>query len=244
VPEVYVLGEATTGNGFEIPMFLGEWFESYHEFHLSFDEKLRKNRIQVWEGENRFFLTENQEVELYRQVARILTRCYNIETFEHVGFWHHAAGDFILRSEPDSLDLKLITIRQYAPLIETDEKESSAILGALLMYFIYLSIWTRLDRLDGVGDIVWSNETAVMGTWNGFFEALKLKPSCRVLPEPVGLSFKKFLRSLSEDDLFQTADLVLDTFHPNTPELPVIRKNILKHIHELSLCAVSADDPQ
>ena len=102
-------------------MFLGEWFEGYNEFHISLDPADEKHKIIVWDHEHgNYFLSTDQTKALYRQAAKILTCYYNVETFEQISSWHHAAGDFVLKCQNDEIDLKLITVRQYRPMFGND----------------------------------------------------------------------------------------------------------------------------
>jgi len=99
VPKVYGTGEVFTKDNHYISMFLGEWFEGFNEFHISRDPADGKNKIVVWDNQqSNFFLSADQIMELYRQATMILTSYYNIETFEQIFSWHHAAGDFVLKT--------------------------------------------------------------------------------------------------------------------------------------------------
>ena len=99
IPEVYARGSDMIQTGsVETRMFLAEWFEGFNEFHLSLDPSDGIYKIAVWDNNHgNFFLTNPQTMHLYRQAAKILTYYYNIETFEQIFSWHHAAGDFVLK---------------------------------------------------------------------------------------------------------------------------------------------------
>ena len=57
LPKVYGRG-CVSITGDEIGMFLGEWFQGYNEFHISFDPKDEKHKIVVWDHEHgNYFLT-------------------------------------------------------------------------------------------------------------------------------------------------------------------------------------------
>ena len=62
-------------------------------------------------------------------------------------------------------------------------------LQALLIFFLNLSIRMRLDRYDGVGDIVWADGLVVQSTLDGFFEGLALKPSVASMPDSIDKCF-------------------------------------------------------
>ena len=119
LPRVYSLGEVTSAGGIKFCMFLGEWFQDYHEFHISRQTSGNQRQVCVWDDRNgRYYLSREQTLRLYRQAARIMTGYYNVTTFEHISPWHHAAGDFIIRLNQNNIDLKLITVRGYAPLFK------------------------------------------------------------------------------------------------------------------------------
>jgi hypothetical protein len=222
----------------EIGMFLGEWFEDFNEFHISFDPSDKKYKIVVWDHEHgNYFLTTAQTMELYRKVARILTCYYNVETFEQILSWHHGAGDFILKCQNHKIDIKLITVRQYRPMFENNginkDPDAELILEALLVFFLNLAIKMRLDRLDGVGEIVWSDDIAVQGTLKGFFEGLDLKPQVSLFTEPLADCFRIHLLSCTYTDLLDLNRSIAKTYHPKAPETPVIRQHLDQHVDDL-----------
>ncbi|MGD8448194.1 MAG: hypothetical protein PVJ20_00270 [Desulfobacterales bacterium] len=234
LPKVYGRGRVSIA-GDEIAMFLGEWFKGYNEFHISLDLADQKHKILVWDDEHgSYFLTDDQTKNLYRQAARILTGYYNVNTFEQILSWHHAAGDFVLKCQDNRIDLKLITVRQYRPLFGNDRinkvPDAELILEALLVFFLNLAIRMRLDRLDGIGEIVWSDDIAVEGTLKGFFEGLALKPPFVSIPGPLMDGFRNHLLSCSQEDLFGLSQAMVDAYHPQSPEIPVIKKNLKRHV--------------
>ena len=192
LPRGYGYGEVILPKGWEVKLFLGQWFDDFHEFHVSLDPKDQQYKIRVWHGHTApGFLTSGETLELYRQIAMILTGCYDPESFEQVFPWHHAAGDFIVSCSNDSLRIKLITVRQYGALLENPDKDEITLLEAMLFFLVNLSIRTRLDRLDGVGEVVWAGLPAVEGTVRGFMDGLSAK-----VPR-WDLRFKEFLASVS-----------------------------------------------
>jgi len=90
LPQVYGYGEVATAGNRKLPMSLGQWFEGYNEFHISRDPSDNTDKILVWDGPRRqYFLSRQQQAEIYRQAARILAYYYNVETFEQIFPWHH-----------------------------------------------------------------------------------------------------------------------------------------------------------
>ena len=227
LPRVYEYGEIDIRNGCEIKMFLGEWFEGFHEFHISVYTEDQRHRLRVWDPEQpNGFLNHAQTLEVYSQVAQILTGCYDPEQLLQIYPWHHAAGDFIVNCTNSSLRLKLITVRQYNTLLESDDKDESALLEAMLFFLVNLSIRTRLDRLDGTGQIVWADAAAVEGTVHGFWKALAHKISW---PE----KFRNHIWAIAVPDILEISDIIVNSYHPMAPELPVIRCQLLSHAREL-----------
>ena len=241
LPRVYGIGDvATTGNR-RISMFLGQWFADHHEFHLARNPADGQIQIAVWHPRNsRMFLSFMQSQELYRQVARILAYYYDAETFSHIFPWHHAAGDFVVRLNKADLDAKLITVRRYAPLITNREAlqdtvaSPEAILQALLIFFLSLSIRTRLDRLDGVGDMVWADSSSVGSSLAGFMEGLGLKPPVRMLPDTIERCFCYYLSVCTRQDLYELINAVANAHNPAAAEHRVLTQHIHEHVEDLS----------
>jgi len=241
VPKVYALGTVFTKmDQVETRMFLGEWFEGFNEFHISLYPDDKKYKIIVWDHEHgNFFLTTQQTIDLYRQAAKILTYYYNVETFEQIFSWHHGAGDFVLKCQKDDIELKLVTVRQYRSMFEQNinhehkTPDAEMILEALLVFFLNMAIKMRIDRLDGVGEIVWSDDAALKGILKGFFEALALKPKISAFAEPLNVCFRQHLLSCRRADFFDLNQALVCTYPSQAPEVPVIRQHLGKHVEDL-----------
>jgi hypothetical protein len=181
-----------------------------------------------------------QSAELYRQAARILTYYYNVESFEQIFPWHHGAGDFVVKIDKADLDLKLISVRGYATLftnpnqLKNGEKDTELILQALLIFFLNLSIRMRLDRYDGVGNIVWADGLALQSTLAGFFEGLALKPPVASMPDSLDNCFRYYLSVCTEEDLYELSEAVIKTFNRRAPEMRVIKQHLKEHVEELN----------
>lgn len=241
LPKVYGQGRVFAKDGcLEFGMFLGQWFKGYHEFHLSRDPADDRLKVVVWDSEQgNFFLTAQQTGPLYRQAAKILTGYFNLETFEHIGAWHHAAGDFVVKCEDGFVDVKLITVRQYGPMFANDntgENENSNILmvlESLLVFFLNLAIRMRLDRLDGTGEVVWADKTALEPIFKGFLEGLTLKPNSRLPAEVLCESFRKHILSLSFSELLELNQAILRQYHPRSPDVAVVKQHLKQHVKDL-----------
>lgn len=223
VPTVYGYAVVSGSNDLALPMFLADWFDGFHEFHLAIDPQSGRPGMVVWDTDAAsFFLSEQQQAEVYRQVAFLLTRAYNPDTTEQIYPWHHASGDFILRVNPASVELRLITIRQYAPTLTGDDKglDDDTRLMALLVFFLNLTLRNRLDRLDGTGDPAWADPLAVAATVQGFFEAL---------PDELAMAFLGLLGAYGRAELVDLLTPVADRYRLMPMEQHVIHANLALH---------------
>lgn len=158
-----------------IKLLFVEWFHDYHEFHLSGPHPVEGDEtgypIRVWKpGDASFFLDPDQVRDLYRKAAAILTAYLDGDTFRQVYPWHHAAGDFVVRTNAGGLDVRLITVRSYRSLLPGRSDAKDKLLG-LLHFLINLSLRMRLDRLDGTGALVWAGPGCLRDVVLGFSEA-------------------------------------------------------------------------
>ena len=240
VPQVYGFGRIPAPAGLNFGMFLGQWFDRFHEFHISIDATDGKPKIRVWDDtRGRFFLSDKQTQTLYAQASEILTAYYNLESFEQIFSWHHAAGDFIVKAEDEWLELRLVTVRRYHSIFEnqTDAQphrdSPQRILQALLIFFLNLSVHMRLDRLDGTGQMVWSDAIAVEATLTGFLEALSKKPDIPSLPDSPLACFAAYLTSCGQADLLDLTETIVKQYNPKTPGLTLINKNLHPHVETL-----------
>ena len=226
LPRTYFLGEASPPT---MLMFLADWFQGYHEFHLSIHEEHGRQELLVWDAEKgRRWLSEPQAWETYRQAARILTLYYDLETFEQIFPWHHAAGDFVVKADQGSVDVKLVTARQYAPMV--DSLEGVSVHDALLLFLLNLSLRMRLDRLDGVGSVAWSADDCVTATLEGFLSGLKTKEQQGIAPEGFTDGFLSHIRSLSKEALSEGFHTLVAAYDQTAPDMPVIRLHLERHI--------------
>ena len=213
---------------------LEEWFEDYHEFHLSRTEPCGQ-QVKLWEyGKGDRFLTSAQSSEIYRQAAQILTLYYDLKDFRSICPWHHAAGDFIVKiSDSDQIDVRLTTVRGYEPFMGHDEDDLVNPAVALFYFLLHVSIQMRLDRFDGVGDLAWADDFCVDATLKGFFQGLTLKHDFRkCYGSPA--EFIQLLQSFNRDDLGKTFAYLLDQYS-RTKDFLLTKKYLNEHIEKLYL---------
>jgi hypothetical protein len=227
IPKPFLLDEADS-----MVFLLEEWFEDFHEFHIAKPE-LGEERLKLWEyGRGDRFLSDEQSFEIYRQIAMILTLYYDIETCRMIFPWHHAAGDFVARIEDETLiDIRLTTARGYEPFMGTSDEEIAPPALAMFYFLLHLSVQMRLDRLEGVGDIVWADEKCVDATLTGFFLGMESKKAFRDYFDSQE-DFLKLLRSFSMEDLATTFKPVVEQYE-KTKDFPVIERNLGDHIARL-----------
>lgn len=258
IPKPFLLYEADS-----MAFLLEEWFEDFHEFHIAKSEH-GEERLKLWEyGKGDRFLTDEQGLEIYRQIAMILTLYYDIETCRMIFPWHHAGGDFVAKIEDarfspspkpspqgrgnkpsplegegkgeggmrDNIDVRLTTVRGHEPFIGCDINETINPVLALFYFLLHLSVQMRLDRLDGVGDIVWAEDKCVDATLAGFFLGIESKKAFRDIFGSHA-EFLTLLRSFSMADLATTFKPVVSQYE-QTKDFSVIAGNLGNHIARL-----------
>jgi hypothetical protein len=205
VPEVYFKDEqAVVGcNGIRTisGMFLGEWFDGFHEFHLTEDVP-GSSQVVLWDFSAGYQkLTEKQALDIYRKAAFILTWHYNLETCEEIFPWHHASGDFVAKVDKNAVDVRLITVRQYASRAFSRDLSAKDRVSYLLLFLANLTIRMRLDRFDGTGDIAWAGPGNLKACIGGFLDALKRKAVQGLCDPKLASTFTDLARSMSPGDL-------------------------------------------
>lgn len=218
----------------KIGFFLGEWFQDYKEFHVTAGNHQRQ--IVIWESDGSCrYLSKKASLPIYREAARILTYYYNIETFEQIYPWHHAAGDFIVRASEGQFHVRLITLRGYSPLTEfgADETEKkNQILPSLLAFFFNLSLRMRLDRLDGTGRVVMLGDGVIKATVDGFLDALDEKTKAYDYGELKRI-FISFFNGFDLDQMIGIGFATQESWAANPAERRLIRENIESHCRVL-----------
>ena len=224
LPKVYRFVESDT-----MSFLLEEWFDGYHEFHISHDSE-GKRTTKLWEfGRGYKNLSQEQTFEIYKQASKILTLYYDFQGFNEIYPWHHAAGDFVVKIDGNGTDVRLSTARRYGPLMHFGENTNPFL--ALFYFFLNLSIRMRLDRIDGVGTLIWTDDSCVEATTMGFFEALQSKEDTTDLPGLVE-EFLRLVASFSQEELMGTFN-PLEDHYTGSEDLPVIVNNLEAHIEKL-----------
>ena len=215
-------------------MFVAEWFRDYHEFHLHRDQADGSSRMLLWDlGLGSRYLSERQCVNLYRLGAKILTFYYNWNNFKQIYPWHHAAGDFVLREKGDTVDLRLVTVRDYTAVVDFTTGKKAGKLFALILFFLHLTIQMRIDRLDGVGDVVWAEDYCLEGTVAGFFEGLTSGATKVRKGIPPAAEILDILRTFENEEWLSLLEEWKETYKPSEEELILVLEKAVDHFHKL-----------
>ena len=238
IPETYCkesVGWKTDSGSEEFFMVSGEWFGTNHEWHASDDPKSGDRKIQLWDYENGYrFLSDAESHELLRQVAYILTLYYDQKSFCQIYPWHHGAGDFVVAAESGAISVKLITARQYEPLVQFDKTEEADRLVATIHFLLNLALRVRLDRLDGVGEPVWLGVSAVYAAVAGFFAGLSAtQAKNRLMIGPVA-EFLEIMQSFDTQEIFEMYESLLEIYaEEDQDDFRLIQAELADHASEL-----------
>ncbi len=213
-------------------MMLSEWFEDYHEWHFSKDPNADGHKICIWDPlHGNRFASQEQAFSILSRIARILTLYYEPETYRQIYPWHHAAGDFIVKTEKGSVAVKLTTARNYKSFMEALSKEAANPVIAILYFFLNLTIRIRLDRLEGVGEIYWAEDFSVSAAATGFFDAVNQMSITGRLPADHGKDLLLLLKSFDRDELKKLFESLLVLYQQDDPmEFALIRRNLNSHV--------------
>ncbi len=215
-------------------MFVAEWLRGYHEFHLHLDQSQNSYHVLLWDlDRGSRYLSREQSLELYRQAAKILSLYYDWNTFKQIYPWHHAAGDFVLQEDGKEVDIRLITIRDYRSVVDFSSGKRVAKLLALILFFLHLTIQMRLDRLDGVGEIVWADDYCLEGVVAGFFEGLALGDAKNRSGIPSEEEIRGLLQSFARDEWLGLMKECLETYSLSQEELSLVNTHGETHLDKL-----------
>jgi hypothetical protein len=213
IPEVYGCGQGDTGQGRSLEMFIGQWFEGFHEFHLSIDASDDRCKVVVWRPEGPIYLDNAQAADIYRQAAAVLARYYDPVSFSQIFPWHHAAGDFVVRFREPGLDVRLVTVRDFGPMFASGASDAPRwFLEALLLFFLNLTLRMRLDRLDGISDLVWADEWVLLAAIEGFFQGLERSCKLRGLPVELLDAFRSHVCFCTKRQLETLCQAIVDRY--------------------------------
>ena len=238
LPKVHIKdeGELWGDLGIEtMTMVLQEWFEGYHEWHLA-PKSPGVQGIVVWDLDTGYReISREKSAGIFHQISKILTLYYNPHSFQRIHSWHHGSGDFIVRIDGPDLDVKLTTIRGYEPILDFKNEGEGNSWTALILFFLDLTIRMRIDRLDGVGDLVWAEDFVLNATVEGFLEGLEILETQGRFPLGKPRDILTLIKVFSEEEWLRLADILLDDYSKNHhQEVPVILGHMERHVARLN----------
>ncbi len=238
VPQVFGCGRGAVEDQDGLPIFAAQWLSGYSEFHLTrAGEDSDLQQWQVWDDPEPWYLSPEQVADLYRQATAILTSHFNPLTFEAIVDWHHGAGDFVVKKEKTHIDVRLITVRRYVPLIQLEPHETidpQLLLDTLMVLFISTSIRMRLDRLDGVGKLVWAPDHIMPFVWQGFDQGLRHMAVLHDFPDQFAQGVQEYMTTYTIDDILDIGKSVIQRFPPSSEESALATRHLSDHITILS----------
>lgn len=227
----------TAGDPVSLSLMMSEWFEDYHEWHITKGESGESDLI-LWDLQRGYRRAGDKESqEIYRQASRILTLYYDTNSSHHIHPWHHAAGDFVVKSTAEGVNVRLTTARGYEPLVIFRDDQDINPVMALLYFFLDLTVRMRLDRWDGVGKIAWAGDPCVAPSVEGFFQALREMEIGGRLGPGKSDEFRSLLRTLGEDDLMTLYRSFLELYQREGEEMASVVKSRITD-HSRTLCRV------
>ncbi|MFZ3048999.1 MAG: hypothetical protein WA151_24035 [Desulfatirhabdiaceae bacterium] len=235
LPEVFDLKKIGLPSGMALWIFSAEWLHGFHEWHLLRNPSDGKTGIVVWDSEQGHrWLSPHQSGMVYHRIAEILTCFYRLETGNQIFPWHHAAGDFIVRTDADRVDVRLITVRQYHSMMDMEMDSPEDVFLSIMLCLCNLSIRTRLDRQDGTGDYIWADSSVIPFTVAGFMDGLRKKEPVPFLPKHPADCFLEYVHAVTRDDMDQLCRAIVDSYNPRAPEIPLIHRQLSDHVTLLS----------
>jgi hypothetical protein len=236
LPAAHFFAETPPPRGMSHPvtMFLGEWFDGFHEFHVT-PHSTPGWSLTLWDMQTGPTLLCHEEcLEILREASYILTHYYHPLSFEEIYPWHHAAGDFVAARSPFGMKVKLVAARQYATLVEFSGEDPAYVIEALLLFFANLSLRMRLDRVDGTGESAWMAFPCAQAIIEGFIRGVREKTE-PVMGGNLTLfqAFYAFVRTMGPRDWASVFRTIFESYDPAAPDTPVIEAHLADHILEV-----------
>ena len=229
LPQVFGFDFIDT-NRSKVGFFLGQWFDNYKEFHITENNDIRQ--ISIWESDGRCeYIEVTDALDIYREIAGILTYYYNLETFDQILSWHHAAGDFIVNFKNNKIQVKLITIRAYSSLTHLAKGKKNLktyVMPSLLFFFLDLTIRVRIDKLNGTGKTVLIDKYVLNAIIEGFLLALDEKSAIYGYGD-LKASFIEFFLQFDFEQIVELMENLIDQCYSDPAETTLIIDNLNSH---------------
>ncbi len=234
IPKVYLASEVRCSNrkGNEtVVMSVSEWLEGYHEWHLTGDQEGNR-AVLIWDMETGNRTASREEGQsIFREASRILTLYYDPTTYRQIHPWHHAAGDFVVKSAGGATQVKLTTARNYLPLISFPKKADTNRVTAFVAFLLNMAVQMRLDKTGGVGEPLWAQDEYVRPCLEGFFSALQTMKGEGRWVFGKGSDLLTFLKKLSSEELHGLYTPLMSSYREEKPEdFDVVQRNLEDHV--------------
>ncbi|MBN1276495.1 MAG: hypothetical protein JXA35_03315 [Deltaproteobacteria bacterium] len=213
---------------------LFEWFEGYNEWHVKQHDD-GSEQIIVWDFQNGYtYATDKQVYKIIQNAAMILTLYYNIQNYSQIFPWHHGSGDFVAKFTEDKVDVRLITVRGYGPLVLSDDREFIDPLKALVVFFLSLTVKMRIDKDEGVGRPVWSNSITPLPVIDGLLEGIKEQESKGMSPPDSADMVRHVLKGMDLEEIKTMLYSQLNSFrHIDPVDSQIIAEHLDMHAEEV-----------
>jgi len=211
-------------------MALCGWFEGYHEWHFQKENNQAETAV-IWDMEKGYQRATKQEVcEIIRLASKILTLYFDPNTFQRIDPWHHGAGDFVVKREPKGVDVRLITVRGYEPVVAFPADHTLSPGEGLLVFFLEMTIKMRLDKSEGMGSPLWASPIVIPPVLEGFLEALRLKEKLGDMGPFSVEAFIDHIQRLSEKKLHSKLVQLTRKYRFTDPQdFSCIRQHLKEH---------------
>jgi len=238
LPETYGIRKMTChtaqGKTVEMVILAAQWFEDYHEWHIAVDPADDTRKIQIWDlKRGPRYASAGEASIIIGECSKILALYYDFENCNHIGAWHHAAGDFIVNCpQGGKPKVKLTTVRKYAPLMAAFSGRDVDPIIAFIYFLLDTTVRMRLDRLDGVGEMVWLDDFVVAATVKGFFDGLReLEIKEDGVKKVLAADLLKLMKSFARAEIKRVFEPLSARYNDeNTDEAAVIDIHLDDHI--------------
>ncbi|MBI4773971.1 MAG: hypothetical protein HY788_07290, partial [Deltaproteobacteria bacterium] len=131
------------------------------------------------------------------------------------------------------VDVRLPTARDYQSVFDFGKGKKAAY-TALVYFFLGLSVNMRLDRRNGVDDILWADEVCLPAVIEGFFEGLRAGSVAYVPVLGPIEDLYSLIEGLSSEDFHRVLDALVEPYFGDDPDaLEVIQGRLETHAREL-----------
>jgi hypothetical protein len=234
LPRVFGQGQGATPAGERLPMFCGQWLQGYYEFHLTRGLEGNASAAVLWDTDAGCAGLDSDQINTVMEgAARILARYFNPITCEAIMDWHHGAGDFVVRTSEDHIDVALITVRRYAGMIALDTADPGTLLNTWLVFLVNISLRLRLDRLDGVGEPACFGNETVAAICRGFWRGLDASFQARGLPADLLDGARDYFSRIGTNDLLDVAQALAGHLVFQPAEADLLKSSLASHVRHL-----------